>query len=135
MDLTPEALRSARFRDKLRGYHPDDVDAFLDSVADGLGVLLSACGTPPSALRRVESGAAASDAEESVRRTLVLAQRTADSAIAEAREQAAKLVAEAEARAAAITGTAQDTALATAERAQEQLRADLDRLQSARAIS
>ena len=41
MDLTPETLRSATFRDKLRGYHPDDVDEFLESVARGLEVLLA----------------------------------------------------------------------------------------------
>ncbi|HVE94342.1 MAG TPA: DivIVA domain-containing protein [Acidimicrobiales bacterium] len=132
MDLTPEALRSARFREKLRGYHPDDVDAFLESVAEGLGVLLSRLRESTERARRVESGFAASDGEESVRRTLVLAQRTADMAIAEAREEASKLLSDAEARAASITGSAQDAALATAERAQEQLRADLDRLQHAR---
>lgn len=132
MDLTPEALRSARFREKLRGYHPDDVDAFLESVAEGLGVLLQRLRDATERARRVETGAGASDAEESVRRTLVLAQRTADLAIAEAREEASKVVAEAEARAASITTGAQDAALATAEHAQEQLRADLERLQHAR---
>jgi len=132
MDLTPEALRSARFREKLRGYHPDDVDAFLESVAEGLGVLLNRLREAAERTRRAETGGMASDDEDSVRRTLVLAQRTADLAIAEARDEASKLVAEAEARAAAVTGSAQDAALATAGKAQEQLRSDLERLQHAR---
>ena len=62
----------------------------------------------------------------------MLAQRTADLAIGEAREIAARIVSDAEARSLAITGHAQDAALETAERAQAQLRSDLEKLQAAR---
>jgi DivIVA domain-containing protein len=36
MDLTPQTLRDVEFREKLRGYHPDDVDDFLEEAAVAL---------------------------------------------------------------------------------------------------
>jgi len=116
MDVTPQSLRDVRFREKLRGYHTDDVDAFVTRVADlveqlqrriselsggaapsggpGHDTTASAGGT--SAGEPTE-GASAAEVEESLRRTLVLAQRTADLAISEAREEAARIVAESQA--------------------------------------
>jgi len=41
MDLTPQTLREVEFREKLRGYHPDDVDDFLEDVAVSLEGLLA----------------------------------------------------------------------------------------------
>ncbi len=63
------------------------------------------------------------ESAEAVRRTIVLAQRTADAAIREAREDAAKLLAEAEARAASLQADT-DAALASA---QATLTAEVDR--------
>jgi DivIVA domain-containing protein len=40
-------VRNAQFRDKLRGYHPDDVDVLLEKVARELDE-----GRSPSALTR-----------------------------------------------------------------------------------
>ena len=100
-ELSPQNIRDVRFREKLRGYHPEDVDAFVANVA----------ATVESLHRRInELAAAAADAadgqpprtgddvEESLRRTLVLAQRTADMAIKEAQDEAMRLVGEAEAQ-------------------------------------
>src|SRR5258706_255020 len=99
MDLTPETLRSATFRDKLRGYHPEDVDEFLESVARGLEVLLARL---RDASERARAAAAPTvpthDADEAVR-TLSLAQRTADLAIQEAKAEAERLLTAAAARA------------------------------------
>ena len=52
-------------------------------------------------------GPSEDDTAEEVKRTLVLAQRTADAAIREAREDAAKLLADAQERAAAVTADAE----------------------------
>ncbi len=96
MDINPKAIRDIQFREKLRGYHPDDVDAFVASVAAGVEELEQRCKQAESRAAEVESRqSATTDAEDSLRRTLVLAQRTADLAIQEAREEAAKVVAEA----------------------------------------
>src|SRR3954451_14247084 len=99
MDLTPETLRSATFRDKLRGYHPDDVDEFLESVARGLEVLLARLRDATDKARAAApADVVPASADEAVR-TLALAQRTADLAIHEAKSEAERLVRTAEQKA------------------------------------
>jgi cell division initiation protein len=96
MDVTPQSIRAVQFREKLRGYHPDDVDAFVASVAKGVEELEQRAKQAEARLAELESRqSASSEAEDSLRRTLVLAQRTADAAIQEAREEAARVMAEA----------------------------------------
>lgn len=95
MELTPQSIRAVQFREKLRGYHPDDVDAFVAGVAEGVEQLEARVRQAESRAAEIETRqAGATDAEESLRRTLVLAQRTADAAIQEAREEAARVAAE-----------------------------------------
>ncbi len=122
MDVSPRALRAVTFREKLRGYHPDDVDQFLERVAEGVAALQ---GKLDAALARAEKAeverSALTEGEDAVQRTLVLAQRTADLALNEAKEEAARLVADAQA-----------TADRLASKAQQQLRLDLERLETAR---
>lgn len=131
MDLTPETLRSATFRDKLRGYHPDDVDEFLESVARGLEVLLARLRDATERARAAQPAPPTVNPDEAVR-TLSLAQRTADLAVREAKLEAERLVKAAEDRARNIVGTAEEAAVHRAEEAQLELRADLERLQAAR---
>ncbi|HUP86134.1 MAG TPA: DivIVA domain-containing protein [Acidimicrobiales bacterium] len=91
--ITPESVRSVMFREKLRGYHPEDVDAFVAAVAQAIEDLDQRAKRAESRLAEVESrSSGAVEAEDSLRRTLVLAQRTADLAIQEAREEAARLL-------------------------------------------
>jgi cell division initiation protein len=35
VDVSPQTIRQVEFREKLRGYHQDDVDEFLERVAAG----------------------------------------------------------------------------------------------------
>lgn len=131
MDLTPETLRSATFRDKLRGYHPDDVDDFLESVARGLEVLLARLRDASERARSAVVVEPAPNADEAVR-TLSLAQRTADLAIHEAKAEAERLLKAAEQRARKVVGDAEETAVQLADAAQAELRSDLEKLQAAR---
>lgn len=108
------------FREKLRGYHPDDVDQFLERVAEGVAALQSKLDAALARAEKAESERPV-DGEDAVQRTLVLAQRTADLALKEAKEEASRLVAEAKA-----------TAERLSEQAQKQLRSDLERLEAAR---
>jgi cell division initiation protein len=39
MEVSPKTLREVEFREKMRGYHPEDVDQFLEQVAAGIEVL------------------------------------------------------------------------------------------------
>src|SRR5689334_638314 len=101
MDLTPETITSetvkaVQFREKLRGYHPDDVDAFVAAVATAVESLQRRADDAEAKLADLQSRSAdAADAEDSLRRTLVLAQRTADLAIQEAKDEAARVLTEA----------------------------------------
>ena len=90
--ITPESVRTVQFREKLRGYHPDDVDAFVAAVAQAVESLEQRAKVAESRLAELESrSSAAVEAEDSLRRTLVLAQRTADAAIQEARDEADRI--------------------------------------------
>ncbi len=107
MDLSPQLLREVEFRQMWRGYSPDEVDEFLERLAVVVEELQTRL---RDAVQRAESAERRSgSAEESgdeLRRTLVLAQRTADAAVEEARRQAEDLLAEAQERAASIVDDA-----------------------------
>jgi cell division initiation protein len=109
MDLTPQTLRQVEFREKLRGYHPDDVDDFLEEVAVSLEALLTRLQAAEAAARAAPAEAVAVAAvagssiaseigvtEETIRRTLLLAQKTADAAIADAEESAHQILSSAQ---------------------------------------
>jgi DivIVA domain-containing protein len=109
MDLTPKLLTEGTdFQQVRRGYDPDEVDDFLERVAAAVSRLQAQL---VEANRRAEMAEAASSAGpaspegavvEEMQRTLVLAQRTADAAVREAREEADSLVAAARREAATI---------------------------------
>lgn len=127
-------IRSASFREKLRGYHPDDVDTFLEQMAvlvEGMeSQLADATARMEEAERRL---AVATAGEQTVRRTLVLAQRTAELAVTEAQSRADAIVAEAEAEAQSRVAAVEDECLAAREREEGKLQAELERLEAAQA--
>jgi DivIVA domain-containing protein len=104
MEVTPKVFRDVQFREKLRGgYHPEDVDEFLEQAALGVEVLQDRLRQATERAQRAEQAAAeASAADEVLRRTLVVAQRTADQVVREAREEAARTLADARAQAETI---------------------------------
>jgi cell division initiation protein len=105
MEISGRVLREVEFRDRLRGYDTEEVDEFLEKVAvavDDLVAQLDAA--KETGTRAEESG----DLDESLRRTLVLAQRTADLAVREAREEAAALLEDARAEAEELVGSARE---------------------------
>src|SRR6187431_706272 len=99
MDVTPQVINEVEFHQRMRGYDPDEVDDFLERVAAAVEELhdrvrqaeqraaAAERSAPAAAGRTAERTLAASaapsgkgDDTESIRRTLVLAQRTADAA-------------------------------------------------------
>lgn len=134
LDLSPKTLREVEFREKLRGYHPDDVDDFLERVAAGLETLLDRLREANDRANRLEARATDRiDDDDSLKRTLVLAQRTADLAVQEAQETAAQTLAAAEEEARALLTRAESHANDLLRMGEEQLRADVKRLELARA--
>lgn len=133
LDLSPKTLREVEFREKLRGYHPDDVDDFLERVAAGLETLLDRLREANDRANRLEARATDRiDDDDALKRTLILAQRTADLAVQEAQEAAAKTLASAEEEARALLTRAESHANDLLRMGEEQLREDLKRLEAAR---
>jgi DivIVA domain-containing protein len=120
MEVAPKLLREVEFPEKLRGYHPDHVDEFLEQVAVGIEQLqerlrqaIERAEKAEQRAEKAEAQLAASGGEDDLlRRTLVLAQKTADMAIAEANERARAILEEAEQRAEKLLAEAQARAQA-----------------------
>jgi DivIVA domain-containing protein len=117
MEISAKVLREVEFRDRLRGYDTDEVDEFLEEVAvaveelqrrlEEMPVPVAAAPVVPAVVER--SGEPSLD-EDSIRRTLVLAQRTADLAIKEANEEATQLLEDARRKAHELVGQATESA-------------------------
>lgn len=136
MDVSPKTLREVEFREKMRGYHPEDVDQFLEQVAAGLEVVQDRLRQAVDRAQRAEAAAAesggASNNDETLRRTLVLAQRTADMAVQEAREQASRILAGAEQQAQNLLAETEERARRTHDEALSAIRSELTTLESSR---
>src|SRR5579884_3424535 len=128
MDVSPKTLREVEFSEKMRGYHPEDVDQFLERVAAGIEVLQDRLRQSIERAQRAEQAASeAGGTDDALRRTLLLAQRTADLAVQEAREQAARIVTAAEQQAQQLVGDAEQqvrSVVGDAERRAQSMLAD-----------
>ena len=107
MKLTPLDIHHKEFRNALRGYSPEEVDDFLDEVADEFERLFKenidlSEKLDAAAARVKEYGAL----EQTLQNTLIAAQTSADDIKSRAAAEADRLVREAEAKAAEIIGTA-----------------------------
>src|SRR5580692_10810840 len=92
VDFTSESVRGARFREKLKGYNQEEVDAFMERAAVALDQLTARLAeTMARALKAEAALAGNTETDESVRRTLVLAQRTAEMAVREANDEATQI--------------------------------------------
>jgi DivIVA domain-containing protein len=136
MDLTPKRIEEVEFRGSIRGYDRNEVDDFLDRVAAGFGRLQNQlteavdratraeermaqleeqlrtqpAQAEPTPVVRVDPDLAADSAVQAAHRTLHLAQRTADAAVAEAREEADRMLTDARAEAERLTMDAREEA-------------------------
>jgi DivIVA domain-containing protein len=121
-DISPQQVRSATFRTTRKGYDPDEVGSFLRATAEALEVAQNqsaameararaavarlqelsgreASTAPPSPPRSPAEITAPPDEAATISRTLLLAQRTADQTVAEARAEAERVLAAARAEA------------------------------------
>jgi DivIVA domain-containing protein len=145
MPLTPEDVQKKQFstvRFK-EGYDEEEVDAFLDEVEAELRRLLGenqslsrTASAAPAAAAPVAPAAPpppAEDPNETALRTLLLAQRTADEAIAQAKAEAEQVVAQARVRAGSIESQAQQqhaAAMAELQRQRETFERQIDNLRT-----
>jgi DivIVA domain-containing protein len=150
MELTPQTLQSVEFREARRGgYNTRDVDDFIERVAAGVGHLnervRSAEARAEAAdarvadiqreleeVRRRPVAAESSETDETLRRTLVLAQRTADATIKEAKEEANRVLSEAREEAAHTRAEAEAEARRGADSARVSAQAEVETLLASR---
>src|SRR6476646_5772420 len=107
MDVTPQVINEVEFHQKMRGYDPDEVDDFLERVASAVEQFiervkaaeqraavaerrLAEVGQQRGAAPAPAPAVAEGEETDAIKRTLVLAQRTADAAIREAEDEAAR---------------------------------------------
>ena len=128
MAITARDIRSVEFTERLRGYNPDSVDQFLRLVAQRFDEMESEIQALEERSARAESRLADSAEDDVIRRTLVLAQRAADQAMAEARERAEALLAEAREQAERIVKDAEATVRERVEAGSGELREEVERL-------
>jgi DivIVA domain-containing protein len=124
--MSPQRVRSAEFKTVRKGADPDEVRVFLNDVADELEraqnqstAMEARARAAVARLQEVsEVGSPAAptavdasvDESETISRTLLLAQRTADTTVAEARAEAGKIVAAANDEAAATLDSTREMA-------------------------
>jgi len=136
MAITPEELREITFRwAPLRGYHPDDVDEFLERMAAGLEILTQRVREGTEQAVRVEQAQPVIEVPEDddeMREMILRSQALADEALDGAREQARQVLARAEEYARILL----EEAIAATDRTRAQVcaatEADLQKLRVAR---
>lgn len=109
-DLTTEV----RFRERMRGYDFEEVDSYVKAVSRAVAQGRDQISDLQQRLAQTEphtgNGDGLSETREMLLRTLVLAQRTADMAISEAREEARSITDSAQERAAKTVAEAEAAA-------------------------
>ena len=146
-----DSLRTVEFRQTLRGYHIDDVDEYLEKVAVDAEALQEQVRQSGERLKQAAERIANLEAmlqeaqqhqttaapgqvvsDDTLQRTLLLAQKFVDQTQAEAESQARILVAEAEERARKVLGEAEQRAKSVTEDTERHLREEITRLESIR---
>ncbi len=151
MDVTPQELRDVEIREAWRGYHRDDVDELLERAAATIEHLdeqarqaqtraaqaptpppvRTPAVTPPPVAPTPERRVPSVDTDV-IQRTLVLAQKAADEAVAEARATAQQLVQDSEAKAQQVVANAENNARRIADTERRRLEDEIAQLTAAR---
>jgi cell division initiation protein len=132
MELTPQQLCDVEFSEQWRGYNRDQVDDFIERVAAAVSTLQDRLRKMTErAVRAEQRSQEGNEADGAARRTLVLAQRTADATVAEAKDTAARLIAQAQEEARAIM-LAAETVSETMPAAEPSARAEIADLEVTR---
>ncbi len=143
-----DSLRTVEFRETLKGYHRDDVDEYLEKAAieaEGLQEQLRQSGErlrqAAERISQLESAveqapaaqpAEAAVADDTLQRTLVLAQKFVDETKADAEARAASVIADADAKARMVTEQATAQATRIAAESEQRLKDEISRLEDSR---
>jgi DivIVA domain-containing protein len=143
-----DSLRTVEFRETLKGYHRDDVDEYLEKAAveaEGLQEQLRQGGERlRQAAERISQleemlehqlpppPPEAPVADDTLQRTLLLAQKFVDQTKADSEAEASRVIAEAESKARVVTQEAQSTADKLLTQSEQRLREEITRLEDRR---
>lgn len=126
MDVTPRELRDTEIREAWRGYKVDEVDELLERAAQTLEAAEERIRALTERVAALEGEAGRSREDGDVlQRTLLLAQRAADEAVAEAEERARRTVEDAESKATSMVSAAEANARRVAEEERRRLESDV----------
>ena len=131
MEIDARTIREVEFREKIRGYNPDDVDDFLEQVAVAFEAMEDRLRNAPASSTAVQAAAPPQVETREIRpsptvsfppsertkpspefdpeiiqRTLLLAQKTADETVRVAEDQAESTISEAKAKAESLVNQA-----------------------------
>jgi DivIVA domain-containing protein len=145
-----DSLRTVEFRETLKGYHRDDVDEYLEKAAveaEGLqeqlrqtGERLRQAGERISQLEQAVDHqpppapvvAEPAIQDETLQRTLLLAQKFVDETKSDSEARAAKILSDADARARSVLADAETKAGQLAAESERRLREEVSRLEGIR---
>src|SRR5262249_62079601 len=97
MEITARELRDVEIREAFRGYHRDDVNDLLERAASTIDAANERIRQMSERLSTAQADSGRSrETEDILHRTLLLAQRAADDAVAQAQRQARQTAADAE---------------------------------------
>lgn len=126
MDVTPRELRDIDIRERFGGYNRDDVDDLLERAAARIEALE---GQVRDLGARAQVGDAEAsktrETEEMLHRTLMLAQRAADEAVAEAQIKARQILDDAETKSRSMVAEAETNARRQAETERRRLESEV----------
>jgi cell division initiation protein len=107
MDLSAIDVQQKTFRERFRGYDPDDVEDFLDRVVETLLSQELKLRQQQEQLDGLQQDLAGTkEAEEAIKRTYITAQRTSQEMVSEAQEKANAIMDKAKGQAEAMVGEA-----------------------------
>jgi cell division initiation protein len=135
MDVTPRELRDVEIREAFRGYNRDEVNDLLERAAAAIEALNERTRVLGERLTagQGESGRDR-ETEDMLHRTLLLAQRASDEAIAEAEEKSREMIEEAETRSREMLADAAIEARRTTESERRRLEQEIKDLQTRREL-
>ncbi len=133
MDVTPRELRDIEIREGFRGYNRDDVDELLERAAATVEALNERLRRLTEQVSTAEGAQGASrETEDMLHRTLLLAQRAADEAVAEAQFKARQILDDAESKSRAQLAEAESSARRQVDTERRRLEAEVLELGSRR---
>ncbi|MDQ3964408.1 MAG: DivIVA domain-containing protein [Actinomycetota bacterium] len=131
MNISARDVHEKQFHDAWRGYNQEEVDDFLDRVAETLDRLIRENRAFHQRIKELDQTVATGrETEDMLKKTLVSAQKAAEEAIAQARAKAETLIAQAEERVTKANDEAR-TRLATLENDLRRKTLDADRTHAA----